>query len=56
MIVHVPKKDGGYQKQIASPIKFSASQPVYKHIGPKLGADDNGNTSALGIKEQGNIR
>ena len=39
MIVQVPKKDGGYQKQIASPIKFSASQPQYKHIGPKLGAD-----------------
>jgi alpha-methylacyl-CoA racemase len=39
MIVDVPKKDGGYQKQIACPIKFSAYQPVYKHTGVSLGAN-----------------
>ena len=39
MIVEVPKENGGYQKQIASPIKFSGYQPVYKHIGSKVGAN-----------------
>ncbi len=38
MIVDVPKPNGGSQKQVGSPIKFSAGQPTYKHIGVPLGA------------------
>ena len=56
MIVQVPKKDGRYQKQIASPIKFSASQPEYKHIGPKLGADSEEILQHLGVKGDSSIR
>lgn len=37
MIVAVPKPDGSRQRQTGTPIKFSASQPVYKHTGATLG-------------------
>jgi len=37
MIVDVPKPDGTTQRQVGSPLKFSKSQPVYKHIGAALG-------------------
>ncbi len=38
MVVDVPKPDGTFQKQIANPLKFSASQPQYQHTGTVLGA------------------
>ena len=38
MIVEVPKAEGGHQRQVASPYKFSRSRPVYKHAGVALGA------------------
>lgn len=37
MLVDVPKKDGTTQKQIASAFKFNQHEPVYKHVGAKLG-------------------
>ncbi len=39
LVVAVPKPDGNTQPQIASPFKFSASQPQYKHIGTAAGAN-----------------
>lgn len=38
LVVDVPRPEGGSQKQIGSPIKFSANPPRYDHIGPALGA------------------
>ncbi|MCM3113747.1 CoA transferase [Neobacillus sp. MER 74] len=37
MIVEVPRPNGGYQKQVACPIKTSVFKPEYKHIGVGLG-------------------
>lgn len=37
LIVEVPGEDGAGQRQVASPFKFSATPPVYKHTGPALG-------------------
>ncbi|MGG0174762.1 CaiB/BaiF CoA transferase family protein [Gottfriedia acidiceleris] len=37
MIVKVPKQNGGYQKQVACPIKTSVFKPEYKHSGVELG-------------------
>jgi alpha-methylacyl-CoA racemase len=39
MITTVPGLDGGAQKQIATPLKFSSAKPVYTHIGPELGSN-----------------
>jgi alpha-methylacyl-CoA racemase len=41
-VVDVPLEKGGAetQKQIANPIKFSRSQPVYRYVGRALGADE----------------
>jgi crotonobetainyl-CoA:carnitine CoA-transferase CaiB-like acyl-CoA transferase len=38
MLVDVAKPNGGKQKQIGSPFRFSGSYPEYKHTGVKLGA------------------
>ncbi len=37
LVVSVPKGDGTSQWQIANPIRMSACQPEYHHIGPALG-------------------
>jgi len=37
MVVDVPKPEGGVQRQMGAPIKFSAGEPVYKHVGATLG-------------------
>ncbi|MFN8486894.1 MAG: CaiB/BaiF CoA-transferase family protein [Caldilineaceae bacterium] len=37
MVVAVPKPDGTHQSQTGTPIKFSASQPIYQHIGATRG-------------------
>ncbi|MFJ8065273.1 CaiB/BaiF CoA transferase family protein [Psychrobacillus sp. NPDC096426] len=39
MVVSVPKKEGGTQKQIAFPIKFSTHQAKYSFTGVKTGYD-----------------
>jgi len=38
LVVETPRGDGTTQPQVAHPLRFSASQPVYRHIGPPLGA------------------
>jgi alpha-methylacyl-CoA racemase len=40
MIVEVPRPAGGYQRQIACPIKSSVFKPEYKHIGVGLGENN----------------
>ncbi|MGG1677184.1 CaiB/BaiF CoA transferase family protein [Neobacillus sp. NRS-1170] len=40
MIVEVPRPNGGYQKQIACPIKSTVFKPEYKHIGVELGENN----------------
>ena len=45
MIVKVPKLGGGFQKQIACPIKSSVFTPVYKHVGLNPG---DSNSEVLG--------
>jgi len=37
MIKDVPVQDGSSRKQIASPFKFSAGKPEYRHVGVELG-------------------
>lgn len=38
MVVSVPGPDDGTVRQVAHPLKFSASRPVYRHIGVEPGA------------------
>mgnify|MGYP001446414821 CR=1 FL=1 len=38
LMVETPAGAGAAQRQVAHPLRFSASQPVYRHIGPPLGA------------------
>lgn len=40
MIVEVPRPDGGYQRQIACPIKSTVFKPEYKHTGVGLGENN----------------
>lgn len=37
MVIDVPTNKGKHVQQIAFPIKFKNSKPVYKHVGSKLG-------------------
>ena len=37
LVVSVPKPEGGVQRQIGSPFKFSRAQAEYRHTGPPLG-------------------
>lgn len=37
MVVSVPRHDGGSQRQVASPFKFSATPPAYRFSGARLG-------------------
>ena len=38
LVVDVPRPDGGTQKQIANPLKFSAAEAEYKGVGTAVGA------------------
>ena len=38
LVVEVPKPDGGTQRQVANPWRFSGSAADYRHIGSPLGA------------------
>jgi crotonobetainyl-CoA:carnitine CoA-transferase CaiB-like acyl-CoA transferase len=37
LLVETPRGDGTAQRQVANPLRFSASLPAYRHIGPQLG-------------------
>ncbi|NRS15378.1 CoA transferase [Brevibacillus sp. HB1.4B] len=52
MIVDVPKPDGTTQRQFGFPIKFSAAQPEYKHIGSKLGEHSIPVLKSLGYTDE----
>jgi alpha-methylacyl-CoA racemase len=41
MLVDVPKPDGRTQRQVGTPLKFSAGEPRYRHVGAPLGAHTN---------------
>jgi alpha-methylacyl-CoA racemase len=38
LVIEIPAGAGAAQRQVANPLRFSASQPAYRHIGPPLGA------------------
>lgn len=51
LVVDVPQRDGRLQRQLASPIKFSATPPSYRHTGVALGADTDEVLAGLGLDE-----
>jgi len=51
MVVDVPIPDGGMVRQIAMPIKFSASAPEYKAIGAKAGLHNREVLLELGYQD-----
>lgn len=48
LVVDVPKPDGGTQRQIGSPLKFSAGEAAYKGVGTAVGAHTDEILQALG--------
>ncbi|MBA3979231.1 MAG: carnitine dehydratase [Alcanivorax sp.] len=52
MIVEVPAGEGRTQRQVASPIRFSVSQPEYRFTGARLGAHTAEVLSAQGFSEE----
>lgn len=52
MFAEVPKGERASQPQIASPLKFSASSPEYRHIGAALGADTGAILRDCGYAEE----
>jgi len=51
MVVSVPKKEGGTQRQIAFPIKFSTQQAKYSFAGVKTGNDSEEILKEMGHSE-----
>ena len=49
MIIDVPQKQNGLQKQLSNPIKFSNYQVKYQQTGGEVGADSNEILSQLGF-------
>ncbi|MCG8311815.1 MAG: CoA transferase [Pseudomonadales bacterium] len=52
LLVDVPCGDGTTQTQLASPVKFSTTQPEYKSIGAALGADTDAVLAGAGFSEE----
>ena len=52
MIVEVPAGEGRTQRQVASPIRFSVSQPEYRFTGARLGAHTAEVLSVQGFSEE----
>lgn len=52
LVVEVPQPDGGVQRQLASPVKFSATPPVYQHSGVSLGAHTDDVLASLGLSAE----
>lgn len=38
LLVEVPQPNGSAQRQVGFPVQFSRTRPVYRHIGPPVGA------------------
>lgn len=53
MTVAVPKAEGGAQRQIANPFKFSAAAPAYRHAGVPLGAHTEQILAEIGYDQDG---
>ncbi|PAV28840.1 carnitine dehydratase [Virgibacillus profundi] len=51
MVVDIPRNDGTYQKQIASPIKSTVYNQKYKHIGGKRGENTIDVLKRIGMDE-----
>jgi len=51
MVVDVPRGDGSQQTQPGCALKFSASEPVYHHVGRSPGADNATVLAGLGLDE-----
>jgi alpha-methylacyl-CoA racemase len=49
MVVDVPRENGGSQKQIACPLRFSGTQANYRHVGAALGAHNRQVLQELGF-------
>ncbi|MBK8985738.1 MAG: CoA transferase [Chloroflexi bacterium] len=49
LVVDVPKPDGGTQKQIGSPLKFSAGEAEYRGVGTAVGAHTDEVLQKLGF-------
>ena len=52
MLVDVPARDGAAQRQVASPFKFSATQPGYRFTGAALGAHTTEILSEQGFSDE----
>ncbi|MDP1539757.1 MAG: CaiB/BaiF CoA-transferase family protein [Moraxellaceae bacterium] len=52
LLVDVPQSNGGQQRQLASPIKFSATPAQYAHTGASLGEHTEQVLTALGYDEE----
>ena len=52
MLVNVPQLDGGQQRQLASPFKFSATPPSYQFAGVILGQHTVEVLTQAGIAEE----
>lgn len=52
MVVSVPKEQGGPQRQIAFPIKFSTKQPVYNFVGVQTGKHSRGILEEAGFDQK----
>lgn len=50
MVVNVSKSDGGAQRQVGSPFKFSRAQAVYRHTGAALGAHSDDVLAEIGYQ------
>lgn len=52
LLVDVPAGEGVTQKQLASPVKFSGTQPEYRHTGSPLGAHTDQVLKDAGMSEE----
>ncbi len=52
MLVDVPAPDGTTRRQVGSPLKFSSSKPVYRHVGVETGRDTRRVLEGLGYSEK----
>lgn len=51
LVIEVPDEAYGPQRQLACPIKFSRSKPVYKHVGRAAGVDSQSVLTELGFTD-----
>lgn len=52
LLIETPRGDGTSQRQVAHPLRFSASQPAYRHIGPRLGEHTGAVLAEAGFSQE----